>query len=87
MEMEWDRNEMENMYLKSQESADSYWILISLQNIFSHRRVIVLSSSIMPNEKIYIPSFQVRHGVSGSIVSGHLHCDNCFENQKKDMQL
>ena len=53
MEMEWDRNEMENMYLKSQESADSYWILISLQNIFSHRRVIVLSSSIMPNKKIY----------------------------------
>ena len=58
MEMEWDRNEMENMYLKSQESADSYWILISLQNIFSHRRVIVLSSSIMPEKKYIIPVFK-----------------------------
>ena len=70
MEMEWDRNEMENMYLKSQESADSYWILISLQNIFSHRRVIVLSSSIMPNKKIYSVSslvvLKMEEGISGT---------------------
>ena len=61
----------------------NYWILISPQNIFPHRRVIVLSSFIMPDEKIYSQSSNALWCFRLVCVGALLHSDNRFENRKK----